>query len=80
MVNGGVVNGTAALEALIDFDVNEAQTYYQNYVASLEPVFAVDLLEAATSLNGQTPGYHLKLDRHWIPRGHGSSCGPGRCW
>lgn len=70
MVNGGVVNDTAALEALeINFDVNEAQTYYQSYVASLEPMFAVDLLEAATSLNGQTPGYHLKLDRHWTPEG-----------
>lgn len=70
MVNGSVVNDRAALEELeIDFDFGEAQAYYHDYVRSLEPIVAVDLLDAATSLNGQTPGYHLKLDRHWTPEG-----------
>lgn len=70
MVNGGVVDDTAALEELeIDFDVSEAQAYYRDYVRSLEPIVAVDLLDAATLLSGQTPGYHLKLDRHWTPEG-----------
>lgn len=70
MVNGEVVNDTASLEALeIDFDPAAASAYYGSYVASLEPVFAVDLLDAARSLNGQTPGYHFKLDRHWTPEG-----------
>ncbi len=70
MVNGSVVNDAAALEELeIDFDFGESQAYYHDYVSSLEPIVAVDLLDAATSLNGQTPGYHLKLDRHWTPEG-----------
>lgn len=70
MVSGEVVNDTAALEALeIDFDVSEARTAYHDYVASLEPILGVDLLNAARSLNGQTPGYHLKLDQHWTPAG-----------
>ena len=70
MVRGEVVNDTAALAALeIDFDVSEARAAYHNYVASLEPILGVDLLNAARSLNGQNPGYHLKLDRHWTPAG-----------
>lgn len=70
MVSGEVVNDAAALEALeIDFDVNEARAAYHDYVASLEPILGVDLLNAAVSLNGQSPGYHLKLDRHWTPEG-----------
>ena len=46
MANGEVVTDTAALEALdIDFDAAEAAAYYRDYVASLEPIVAVDLLD-----------------------------------
>jgi alginate biosynthesis protein AlgX len=70
MVSGEVVNDAAALEALeIDFGVSEARAAYHDYVASFEPILGVDLLSAARSLNGQNPGYHLKLDRHWTPAG-----------
>ena len=70
MANGEVVTDTAALEALdIDFDAAEAAAYYRDYVASLGPIVAVDLLDAAQTLDGKTVGYHQKLDRHWTPEG-----------
>lgn len=70
MVNGDVVDDAEHLEALeIDFDALAARSYYRDYVASLAPIVAVDLLDAATALNTQTPGYHFKLDRHWTPEG-----------
>lgn len=70
MVNGDVVDDTDHLEALeIDFDALAARSYYREYIASLAPIVAVDLLDAATALNAQTPGYHFKWDRHWTPEG-----------
>ena len=70
MANGEVVTDTAALKALeIDFDAAEASVYYEDYVASLGPITAVNLLGAAETLKGKEPGYHQKLDRHWTPEG-----------
>ena len=70
MANGEVVTDAAALEALdIEFDLAAARAYYQDYVASLAPILAVDLLPSALALRGQTPGYQQKLDRHWTPEG-----------
>ena len=70
MVNGEVVTDKPALETLnIEFDAAEASAYYRDYMASLEPIVAVDLLDAAETLKGKTVGYHQKLDRHWTPEG-----------
>lgn len=70
MANGEVVTDTTALEALeIDFDVAEAVAYYKDYITSLEPIVAVDLLDAAETLKSEEIGYHQKFDRHWTPEG-----------
>lgn len=70
MVNGEVVTDAAALEALeIDFDADEAQAYFHDYVRSLTSIVAVDLLGPARSLNGKSPGFQFKLDQHWTPEG-----------
>ena len=69
MANGEIVTDTAALNALeINFDAVEARTYYQDYVASLAPVVAVDLIGGATTLTGK-PLEFQKFDRHWTSEG-----------
>lgn len=70
MVNGGVVTDTAALETLqIDFDAAAAAAYYQDYVASLAPLAAVDLAPWTRAMAGRTPGFQQRYDRHWTPEG-----------
>ncbi len=69
MVNGEIVTGTAALEALnINFDGGEAHTYYQDYIASLAPVGAVDLISTTEMLTGG-PLEYQQFDRHWTSEG-----------
>ena len=69
MANGEVITDEAALKTLeINFSAAEATAYYRDYVASLEPTVAVDLLDAARTFSGDV-GYQQKLDRHWTPEG-----------
>ncbi len=70
MVNGGIVTDRAALETLqIDFDAAAATAYYQDYVRSLAPLAAVDLVPWTRALAGRMPGFQQRYDRHWTPEG-----------